>query len=166
MKTIHFLIVITIIILVSCQSKTKIIPVDSAAVKIAVSTVLDKYNAAWNAKDVSGLTALLTEDGLFCGTDPSELLDKKTLSDGWTQAMSDTSMNYNYTVDKREIRIASDGRSAIALEQFYMKAMIQNIPVRLTFHVVESDGNWMIDFLSWSLIPKNEDLIKLDKALE
>jgi hypothetical protein len=79
--------------------------------------------------------------------------------------MSDTSMNFNYSVDKREIRIAADGNSAIALEQFYMKVMTQKIPCRLIFHVVKSGDNWMIDFLSWSLIPKNEDLVKLDNAL-
>jgi uncharacterized protein (TIGR02246 family) len=164
MKKIYYLMVVATIMLVSCQPKT--VPVDSAATKIAVTTLLDKYNSAWNAKDVSSLTALLTDDGLFCGTDPSELMDKKTLSNGWTQAMSDTSMNFNYSIDKREIRIAADGNSAIALEQFYMKAMSQKMPARLIFHVVKSGDNWMIDFLSWNFIPKNEDLEKLYKALE
>jgi uncharacterized protein (TIGR02246 family) len=157
---------IVVIIITACQPKTKTVPVDTAATKIAVTTLLDKYNSAWNAKDVSTMTALLTDDGLFCGTDPSELMDKKTLSAGWTQAMSDTSMNFNYSVDKREIRIAADGNSAIALEQFYMKAISQKMPARLIFHVVKSGDNWMIDFLSWALIPKNEDIGKLYKALE
>jgi uncharacterized protein (TIGR02246 family) len=166
MKKIYYLMVVATIISVSCQTKTKTVPVDSAAAKIAVTTLLDKYNSAWNAKDVSTMTALLTDDGLFCGTDPSELMDKKTLSAGWTQAMSDTSMNFNYSLDKREIRIAPDGNSAIALEQFYMNAICPKIPARLIFHIVKSGDNWMIDFLSWSLIPKNEDIPKLNAALE
>jgi uncharacterized protein (TIGR02246 family) len=166
MKKIFYLMFMAVMIITACQPKTKTVPVDTAAAKIAVNTLLDKYNSAWNAKDVSTMTALLTDDGLFCGTDPSELWDKKTLSAGWTQAMSDTSMNFNYSVDKREIRIAADGNSAIALEQFYMKAISQKMPVRLIFHVVKSSDNWMIDFLSWALIPKNEDIGKLNKALE
>ena len=166
MKKIFYLMFMAVMIITACQPKTKTVPVDTAAAKIAVTTLLDKYNSAWNAKDVSAMTALLTDDGLFCGTDPSELMDKKTLSEGWTQAMSDTSMNFNYSVDKREIRIAADGNSAIALEQFYMKAISQKMPARLIFHVVKSGDNWMIDFLSWALIPKNEDIGKLNKALE
>jgi uncharacterized protein (TIGR02246 family) len=166
MKKTIYIFSIAVIIITACQPKTKTVPVDTAAAKIAVTTLLDKYNAAWNAKDVSTMTALLTDDGLFCGTDPSELMDKKTLSAGWTQTMSDTSMNFNYSVDKREIRIAADGNSAIALEQFYMKAISQKIPARLIFLVEKSGDNWMIDFLSWALIPKNEDIGKLNKALE
>ena len=166
MKKSIYIFSIAVIIITACQPKTKTVTVDTAAAKIAVTTLLDKYNSAWNAKDVSTMTALLTDDGLFCGTDSSELMDKKTLSAGWTQAMSDTSMNFNYSVDKREIRIAADGNSAIALEQFNMKAICPKIPVRLIFHVVKSGDNWMIDFLSWALIPKNEDIEKLNKALE
>jgi uncharacterized protein (TIGR02246 family) len=166
MKKTIYIFSIAVIIIAACQPKTKTVPVDTAAAKIAVTTLLDQYNSAWNAKDVSTMTALLTDDGLFCGTDPSELMDKKTLSAGWTQAMSDTSMNFNYSADKREIRIAADGNSAIALEQFYMNAISQKIPVRIIFHVVKSGDNWMIDFLCWAFIPKNEDIGKLNKALD
>lgn len=166
MKKIFYLMFMAVMIITACHPKTKTVPVDTAAAKIAVTTLLDKYNSAWNAKDVSIMTALLTDDGLFCGTDPSELMDKKTLSAGWRQAMSDTSMDFNYSIDKREIRIAADGNSAIALEQFQMKAISQKMPARLIFHVVKSGDNWMIDFLSWALIPKNEDIGKLYKALE
>ena len=166
MKKILYFPLFAVMMFTACQPKTKTVPVDTEAAKIAVTTLLEKYNSAWNAKDVSTMTALLTDDGLFCGTDPSELWDKKTLSAGWTQAMSDTSVNYNYSLDKREIRIASDGNSAIALEQFYMKAVSPKMPARLIFHVVKSGDNWMIDFLSWSIIPKNEDLEKLNRALE
>jgi uncharacterized protein (TIGR02246 family) len=166
MKKTIYIFSIAVILITACQPKSETVAVDTSAAKIAVTTLLDKYNSAWNAKDVSTLTALLTDDGLFCGTDPSELMDKKTLSAGWTQAMSDTSMNYNYSVDKREMRIAADGNSAIALEQFYMKAICPKIPVRLIFHLVKSGDNWMIDFLSWALIPKNEDIGKLNIALE
>lgn len=166
MKRIYYPMLVAVIITTACQTKTKTIPVDTAAAKIAVTTLLDKYNSAWNAKDVSTMTSLLTDDGLFCGTDSSELLDKKALSAGWTQAMSDTSLVLNYLIDKREIRITADGNSAIAIEQMLMKAISPKMPVRIVYHLVKNSDNWLFDFISWNFIPNNEDLDKLNKALE
>jgi tetratricopeptide (TPR) repeat protein len=68
--------------------------------KVAVNALLDKYDSAFKAKDAPTLIALLAEDGLFCGTDPSEIWDKKQISEGWTQAFADTSMMIDFTVDK------------------------------------------------------------------
>ena len=165
MKRTFYVMLVAVMIITACQSKTKIVPVDTAAAKVAISTVLDKANSAWNAKDANTLISLLTDDGLFCGTDPSEFWDKKTLSDLWTQGFADTSFVGNFSIDKREIRVAADGNSAIAVEQSYMKVISQKIPVRLIYHVVKSGDNWMFDFLSWGFIPKNEDIVKLNKAL-
>ncbi len=108
----------------------------------------------------------MADDGLFCGTDPSELLDKKALSDMMTQSLADTTMIWSYSIDKREIRVAADGSSAIVLEQFTMPGISPKIPTRLVYHVVKASDKWMFDFISWSFIPKNEDILKLNKALE
>ena len=166
MKKTIYIFSIAVIIITACQTKPKTVPVDTEAAKVAVTTLFDKYQSAWNVKDANTLISLLTEDGLFCGTDPSEFMDKKQTSDGWTQAFADTSLKFDYSVDRREIRIAADGNSAIAVEQFYMKGYSQKIPLRLIFHVVKAGENWMIDFISWSFIPKNEDIEKLNKAVE
>jgi ketosteroid isomerase-like protein len=133
---------------------------------VAVAALLDKYDAAFKAKDANTLIALLEGDGLFCGTDPSEVWDTKQISDGWTQAFADTSLKIDYTVDRREIRIAADGNSAIAIEQLYLKIFSPKIPWRIIFHTVKSGENWKIDFISWNFIPKNEDIEKLNKAVE
>ena len=150
----------------ACQTKTKIVPVDTVAAKVAVTTVLDKYNSAFKAKDANALMTLLTDDGLYCGTDSRELLDKASLSNMMNQAFADTSLKVNYSIDKREIRIAADGNSAIALEQMFIKAFSQKIPMRMVFHLVKNNDNWLFDFVSWNFIPNNEDLGKLNKALE
>jgi hypothetical protein len=62
--------------------------------------------------------------------------------------------------------VASDGNSAIVVEQFYVALISRKIPVRFVYHLVKSDGAWLIDFASIAMIPKNEDISSLNKALE
>ena len=157
---------VAVMTITACQTKTKIVPVDTAAAKVAVTTVLDKYNSAFKAKDANALMTLLTDDGLYCGTDSKELLDKASLSNMMNQTFADTSLKVNYSIDKREIRIAADGNSAICVEQMFFKAFSQKMPIRMVYHLVKNGDNWLFDFVSWSFIPNNEDLGKLNKALE
>jgi len=166
MKKICYFALLAVMITSGCQPKVQNKPVDLTAVKEEITTLMDKYLNAFNAKDVDTLTALFADDGLFCGTDPTELMDKKALSDMMTQSLADTSVNWSYSVDKLEIRVAADGISAIVLEQFTMSGISPKIPLRLIYHVVKAGDNWMFDFISWSFIPKNEDIVKLNKALE
>jgi uncharacterized protein (TIGR02246 family) len=166
MKKIYYLLLVAAMIITACQTKTKIVPVDTAAAKVAVTALLEKYNSAMKAKDANTLMTLLTEDGLYCGTDSKELLSKAELSKMMNQTLADTSLVMNYAIDKREIRIASDGNSAIALEQMFFKAFSQKIPIRMIYHLVKNNDNWLFDFVSWNFIPNNEDLGKLNKVLE
>jgi ketosteroid isomerase-like protein len=166
MKKIICLFSIAVLIIASCQPKPKIVPVDSEAAKVLISALLDKYNSAFKAKDANTLIASLTSDALACGTDPSEFWNKKQITDGWTQAFADTSLKINYSIDKREIRLAADGNSALVVEQYVMPFLSSKIPIRTIYRTVKVDGNWMLDFISWSFIPKNDDISKLNKALE
>lgn len=165
MKKIYYFPLLAVMIIAGCQPKVQNKPVDLAAVKEEITILMDKYLNAFNTKDASTITALFADDGLFCGTDPSELMDKKALSDMMTQSFADTTMIWNYSIDKREIRVATDGSSAIVLEQFTMPGISSKIPTRLIYHVVKAGDKWMFDFISWSFIPKNEDILKLNKAL-
>jgi uncharacterized protein (TIGR02246 family) len=166
MKKIYCLTLLAVMIIAGCQQKVQNKPVDMTAVKEEITILMDKYLNAFNTKDASTITTLFADDGLFCGTDPSELMDKKTLSDMMTQSFADTTMIWSYSIDKREIRVATDGSSAIVLEQFTMPGISSKIPTRLIYHVVKAGDKWMFDFISWSFIPKNEDIVKLNKALE
>lgn len=161
-----FLIVFVAAIVFACQPKPQPVVVDLAASKAEVNTLMETYLTAFNAKDVATLATLITDDGLFCGTDPIELMDKKTTTDAWTMAFADSTANFSYSVEKREIHITSDGNSAIVLEQFTMKAIAPKIPVRLVSHAVKTPDGWKLDFISWSFIPKNEDIGKLIMALQ
>jgi hypothetical protein len=79
---------------------------------------------------------------------------------------ANTALKIDVTVDKREIRIARDSNSAIALEQMFMQPFSQKIPVRTVYHLVKDNNTWLIDFTSTGFIPNNEDIGKLNKALE
>lgn len=153
-------------IMASCQPKTKIVPVDLNASKAAVTEILDKYNSAFKARNIDAVMSLLTDDGLYCGTDSKELLTKTDLLNMFKQVAADTSSIDNYTIDKREIRISKDGMSAVVLEQFFMKSFSQKMPIRMIYHLVKNNDIWSFDFLSWNFIPNNEDIVKLNKALE
>jgi len=165
MKKIYFILTIAVII-TACQQNPETIPIDTEAEKAAISALFDKFKSEFIAKDVNAMTALLTDNALSCGTDPSEFWDKKQISDLWAQGFADTSFTINYSIDRREIRVAPDGKSAIVVEQYVFPILSTKIPLRNIYLAVKADGNWMIDFISWNFIPKNEDIPKLNKALE
>jgi ketosteroid isomerase-like protein len=99
----------------SSQTKTKVLSADLTAAKVAVLKVLDTHWSAVMAKDANAIMALLTDDVLSCGTDSKEFWNKTDMSNTIKQMFADTSLNIDITIDKRVIRIAKDGNSAIAL---------------------------------------------------
>ena len=166
MKKIIFVLFIFAMIFVSCQKKNKVMPVDIIESKEAVTRVLDAHWSAVEAKDADAVIALVTDDFLSCGTDPEEFWNKTDMYNTVKQMFANTLLKIDITVDKREIRIAGDGNSAIALEQMFMKPFSQKIPVRTVYHFVKDNDTWLIDFTSTGFIPNNEDIDKLNKALD
>jgi uncharacterized protein (TIGR02246 family) len=166
MKRLLLVLFIVAIAFTSCLTKTKGLPADLTAAKVAVTKVLDTHWSAVKAKDANAVLALLTDDVLSCGTDSKEFWNKTDLYNSIEQVFADTSLKIDITIDKREIRIAKDGNSAIALEQMFMKPYSEKIPVRNIYHLVKVNDIWQIDFTSVSFIPNNEDIGKLNKALE
>jgi hypothetical protein len=157
---------IAVIIITACQQKPKMVPIDQEAAKVAVVSILDKYHSSLLKKDINNMLPIMAENGLFCGTDSKEFLDKSALTNAMTQMFADTTLKLSYLIDKREVRIAADWNSAIAIDQFVMGFISPKIPVRWVFHLIKTGDIWLIDFASLSLIPNNEDLAKLNKALE
>jgi len=166
MKKIIYVFLITILIIAGCQPKAKIVPVNTEAEKASISALLDKYNSAFKAKDLNSMLTTLSSDVLVCGTDPTEFWDKKQITDIWTQALADTSLKINYSIDRREIRLVADGNSALVVDQYVMSLLSQKIPIRSIYHLVKVDEKWLLNYISWNFIPKNEDISKLNKALE
>lgn len=166
MRKVLYVLFMAAMINTSCLTKTKVAPVDLAAAKVAVLKVLDTHWAAVKAKDANAIMALLTDDVLSCGTDSKEFWSKTDMSSTLKQMFADTSLKIDFTIDKRVIQIAKDGNSAIALEQMFLKPYSQKIPVRNIYHLVKVNDIWQFDFTSVSFIPDNEDIGKLNKALE
>jgi ketosteroid isomerase-like protein len=166
MKGLLLVLFIVVMVFSSCQTRTEILPADLIAAKLAVTKVLDSHWSAVKAKDANAVIALVTDDFLSCGTDSKEFWNKTDMYNTIKQMFADTSLTLDITVDKREIRIAKDGNSAVALEQMFMKPFSQKIPVRTIYHLVKINDIWQIDFTSTGFIPNNEDIGKLNKALE
>jgi ketosteroid isomerase-like protein len=166
MRKFFFFFFILAIITASCQTGQKVAPVDPAEAKAAVTRILDSHWSAVKAKDADAVMALLTDDFLSCGTDPREFWNKTDLYNSVRQMLADTSFHFDVTVDRREIRIARDGNSAIAIEQMVVKPFSQKMPIRTVFHLVRENNAWLIDFSGTSFLVNNEDIEKLNKALE
>ena len=149
--------------IVSCQTKSK---VEMTKLQNAVAEVLDDHWSALKANDADAVIALVSEDFLSCGSDPNEFWNKAEMYTTLKQTLTNSEFKLDITVDKREIRISKDGNSAIAFEQMFLTPYSQKMPVRTVYHLVKENNKWLIDFTSTGFIPKNEDIDKINKALE
>ena len=158
-----FIMVLFLVLLVGCQITET---VDLKAAKNDITTLLDNLHQASRDKDIDFLKTVFTDDGLCLGTDPEEFWNKEQVIGINLHMFDDESILFDYSIDKREIRVDPDGNSAICVEQFTWNTLSQKIPIRLIHHFIKVDDDWKLDFVSWSLIPLNADLEKLNKALK
>ena len=106
----------------------------------------------------------MTDNAMAAGTAPAEVFTKQNMVDMWTQYYSGVVPQHTY-LGERTIKIASDGNSATAIEEYIMPSMSSVMAARNTLHLVKIDGEWMIDFLIITYIPKNEDIPVIDATL-
>jgi ketosteroid isomerase-like protein len=164
MKKVLLILVVVCIGFASCQRNQSIAPaVNKEEVSKAVGKLFDGFNSSFKNKDANAMGNFLSDDGLFLGTDPVEFWSKQRVVEEVSKMAQDTSVNSNYTVDKREVMVSSDGTMALVIEQAVVP-FLGKIPARMIGHAAMIDGQWKIDFYSWSLIPKNESLGKLSEA--
>lgn len=164
MKKIIYLLVITAMVIVSCVSKVKTVPVDLEAEKVAVNELFDNFNAAYLAGDAATLTSFLTEDALFLGTDPGEFWDKNYFRDVWTETFT-SGVPELHEISGRTIKLAPDGQSCIMIQQYIMPEFLPGIIMRNAYSLTKTDGDWKIFVINVSIIPKNEDIPKIIGAL-
>jgi hypothetical protein len=79
---------------------------------------------------------------------------------------TDSTMKLEFKIDRREIMVAADGQSAIVVEQFFIPLISTKLQVRCIDKVVKVNDKWMFDLLSWNIVVRNEDIPKLNAALE
>lgn len=164
MKKNLYLLIIAGLLIAACQTKTS--PVSTSASKDVVASFMEKYNNAFNTKDLNLIDSCLDKGGLFLGTDPKEFWSKDSVMAVYKRIFTDTSLHKMFTIKKRDVQMAPDGNSAMVTEQMIIKMISPKIPLRAVSHVIKTGEGWKIDYNSLAFIPKNEDIPKLDKALE
>jgi len=165
MKKNYFPMLVAMILVTSCQMKTKTGPFDPVAAKAEITKTLDSIETALTTKDAKTFLSFLTEDGLYCGTDPKELWDKAGFTKEITSMLADTTKASPMIDTKREILFNKEGNSANVLRQFVTK-WSKPIEVRSTMHLVKTDNRWMVDFANLALVPDNKDLPKITAAVK
>ena len=166
MKKVLLFLAVVCIGFASCQrNQSTASAVNKEEVSKAVGELFDGFNSSFKNKDANTMGNFLSDDGLFLGTDPEEFWSKQRVVEEVSKMAQDTTVNSNFTVDKREVRVSSDGTTALVIEQCAVP-FLGKIPVRMIGHAAMKDGQWKIDFYSWSLIPKNENLSKLSEAYQ
>tara|TARA_Y100001954_G_C15486276_1_gene442898 strand:+ start:72 stop:581 length:510 start_codon:yes stop_codon:yes gene_type:complete len=139
---------------------------DPETTKAEVTKAADQYMELWNAKDMEALVKLTTTDGLYLGTDPSEIMDQAGMIEMFKWVFNDTINDYSYSVATRKVMLGNYGKSALVAEYITMPGWVSILQMRQTFQYVYIEDEWRINFISWSFIAKNEDAGTLDKALE
>lgn len=152
-------------LMIACEKPTPA-TVNKDEAEKSVTKLFEDYAKAFAAIDVNALGSMFAEDGLFLGTDPTEFWTKSQVLDQFTAMAKDTTLSLQYDVEKRDIRLSEDGMTAIVTAQSIIPMISNKISVRSVAHSRMTDGQWKIDYVSWALVPKNDDMEKLNKAME
>jgi len=166
MKKTYYLLFIAVLIINACQQNKETPAIDATAEKDSIAKNLDAMYSAYTKKDANTFASFLTEDCLYCGTDSREFWDKK----GYTELLNKISADTTYRAPtfklfKREIRLDKSGNSAVVVDQLFVSDWTDKLPLRNVTHHIKTDNKWMVDFLSMSMAPNNEDLEKLFHAV-
>ena len=91
------------------------------------------------------------------GTDPDEVYNQQGFIDYLMKKLGNPAIGtITYEIDRRETVIDENGNGATLVDQFTPIVFTQNIPWRMTAHLTKKDGAWKFDFISLSMIPKND----------
>lgn len=147
----------------SVSASTAAAPADTAQARRDLTTILDSMHRSFTRRDVSYIDRYMAQDGLFMGTDPGEILNFSELRAYQEKMFKDTTFNVTLNVRERIIRI--HGASANLVEQYSAPGVSQKLMLRNVAHARYENGRWVIDMLTYNVIPKNEDFPKIDRAL-
>ncbi len=161
MKPVYAFLLVMAVYFTACQPKTETPSADPASAKAELLSTLDTLYRAYNTRDINLMAPLMADSGMHCGTDPGEFWNKEAYVKLLGEMFADTTYLPELKIDKREILMSADGKSAIVVDQFY-SFFIKTIPVRHVIHFIKTDKGWVFDFSSMGLIPDNEALKKLN----
>jgi ketosteroid isomerase-like protein len=129
-----------------------------------IDSLIDSIHSAFRKRDFKSIESHLTEDGLYLGTDPDEIWSKQQLSEFFDK--HDTlQISYDINASRRFNLSRGSNTEALILEQFYLRNMSRRIGVRAIIGVKREEGRWKVNFYSWSIVLKNEDIGKINEFL-
>lgn len=148
----------------STGATTHTTAVDEGQARKDLTAILDSIKASFTRRDPGFVDKYMTEDGLYMGTDPGEVYNFKEFREFSEKSFKDTSVkSYEFDMSKREIRI--HGTSANMVEQYRVPGFSQKLMFRNVAHARYENNRWLVDMFTFNVIPKNEDIPKIDKAL-
>jgi len=174
MKTKLLILFFLVAVIIACKTETESNEVTNnqseqvslVELESKVELLLDDYHEALKAENSAVLFEMFKKDIWILGTDPNEHWDVESFKIEIDKLIVDTTFKLEYELGERRIKIMPDGKSAVAIEQFTINIISEKVPVRLISQAINEDGNWKFSLISWNFIPKNEDLMKLNEALE
>ena len=164
MKKIYIFFAIAAMAIAACQQTPKVVPVDIQAEEAALNGLMDKFDEAIKSGNDSIVRVSISEDALICGTDPSEFWNKQQFLGPEEQDSTAASTEIEYISD-RVTKVASDGNSAIVVTQLIF-TWSPKLPLRVVYHFVKTNDTWIVEFINVAFIAKNEDINKLNEAIE
>ena len=135
-------------------------------IKDEISSTLDKFHKSFGNRDTATLRTIIKSPGIYSGQEPTEITKGKkfVLNYLMTSYFGDTATIYS--INEREILVAEDEKSAVALEQYIYIPRSKNIPTRCITHLVKTKDLWMIDFFSLNYVISGYDIDKINEAME
>lgn len=170
-KTITLLaLALSLSMAVSCKgdkakAETESTPIDPESAKSAIFATADKFHTAFRDKKAEDIKNLTTETGVYMGTDPEEVYNQQSFRDYLIKKLNNPAIGtIEYKIDRREIIFEDNSESAVLIDQFTPVVFTQNIQWRMVSHLVNRDGSWKFDFISLSMIPKNDVVPAINMA--
>lgn len=139
---------------------------DLEAAKTELNALADSYFKAWEERDLKMLDKLTASWGLYCGTDPKEFWTGEEIIGLWKEYFANTEATFAYSSQGRKINVSPCGMTGVIVNQGIYEEWSPHIPVRQTFHALKIGDSWQIVFINWAFVFLNEDVEKLNKALE
>jgi hypothetical protein len=138
--------------------------IDTAQARQDLNTMADELHRLFKNKDLAFVDKYMAKDGIYMGTDPSEILNYDDFRAYQQQMLNDPAVNIpDYKISRRDIVI--HGTSALIIDQFLFPDISEKVMLRNISHARHENGKWVVDMYSWNFIPKNEDIPKIDRAL-
>jgi len=147
------------------DSSTKEKKTDIEQTRTEIVSVTEKFHAAYKAKDVQSIKALLLDTGVYADTDPNEIMSRDPFVQHLMQKLQNPAVGtIDYKIDQQEIVFDDAITGAMVIEKYKMNIFSQFIPWRMVSHLIWKNGAWKYDFISISLTPPNDVLPAVNAA--